>query len=134
MPGLHAWYNAIQVFQYEETAIKYLNIFSQTLFSLYFFSVMEHTEVMVNADLEWDKFHLMISRSTTPDIIKMVSKVEEFLSQQLHSSKRVFISMGPLTTSKPVSLKSKSSNDDGKILKILQIACCDIPLISIDLK
>ena len=71
-------------------------------------------EVLVHVDVGWDKFHLMISRSTTPDIIKMVSKVEEFLSQQLHSSKRVFISMGPLTTSKPMSLKSKSSNDDGK--------------------
>ncbi len=111
---------------YEETAIKYLTLFSQTLFSLYFFSVMEHTEVMVNADLEWDKFHLMISRSTTPDIIKMVSKVEEFLSQQLHSSKRVFISMGPLTTSKPVSLKSKSSNDDGMSTHFnkLSVAIC----------
>ncbi len=65
-------------------------------------------------DMGWDKLHLMISRSTTPDIIKMVTKVEEFLSQQLHSSKRVFISMGPLTTSKAVSVKSKSSTDDGE--------------------
>lgn len=67
----------------------------------------------MHVDMGWDKLHLMISRSTTPDIIKMISKVEEFLSQQLHSSKRVFISMGPLTATKPISLKSKSSNDDG---------------------
>jgi hypothetical protein len=43
----------------------------------------------VYGELDWDKFHLMISRSTTPDLIKMVNKLEEFFAQQLNSSKRV---------------------------------------------
>ncbi|CAH1776489.1 unnamed protein product [Owenia fusiformis] len=58
--------------------------------------------IFVHGELQWDKFHLMISKSTTPDLIKMVSKVEEFFIQQLHSSKRVFSNFGTLAAiSKP---------------------------------
>lgn len=37
----------------------------------------------------------MLSKSTTPDLLKMYTKLEEFFSQQFHSSKRVFSSLQP---------------------------------------
>jgi len=39
---------------------------------------------------------MMISRSTTPDIIKMISKIEEFFTMQFTSSKRVLSAFGPV--------------------------------------
>ena len=46
--------------------------------------------LFVNGKLSWQHFHLMISRSTTPDLIKIVSKLDEFFSQQVMSGRRVF--------------------------------------------
>ncbi|BFZ14882.1 hypothetical protein BsWGS_17921 [Bradybaena similaris] len=46
--------------------------------------------LFVNGKLSWSHFHLMISRSTTPDLIKIISKLDEFFSQQVMSSRRVF--------------------------------------------
>ncbi|ESO89448.1 hypothetical protein LOTGIDRAFT_234295 [Lottia gigantea] len=66
--------------------------------------------LFVNGDLQWDQFHLMISRSTTPDLIKLVSKLEEFFTQQLTSSKRVLSAFGPLS-SKPTHRQSKLADD-----------------------
>lgn len=36
-----------------------------------------------------------MSRSTTPDLLKMQLKLEEFFTQQFKSSKRVFSSLHP---------------------------------------
>lgn len=49
--------------------------------------------VFMHGDLGWDQLQLMISKSTSSDIIKMYSKLEEFFSQQFKSSKRVFSSL-----------------------------------------
>ena len=38
----------------------------------------------------------MISRSTTPDLIKMATKLDEFFTQQLTSSKRVLSAFTPV--------------------------------------
>ncbi|XP_035828649.1 transmembrane protein KIAA1109 homolog isoform X2 [Aplysia californica] len=46
--------------------------------------------LFVNGKLSWSHFHLMISRSTTPDLIKIISKLDEFFSQQVMSGRRVF--------------------------------------------
>ncbi|KAL8597089.1 hypothetical protein ACOMHN_008162 [Nucella lapillus] len=54
--------------------------------------------LFVNGSLEWDQFHVMISRSTTPDLIKLVGKLEEFFSQQLTSSRRAFSAFGSIST------------------------------------
>ncbi|XP_076446239.1 bridge-like lipid transfer protein family member 1 isoform X6 [Babylonia areolata] len=54
--------------------------------------------LFVNGALEWDQFHLMISRSTTPDLIKLVGKLEEFFSQQLTSSRRAFSAFGSISS------------------------------------
>ena len=39
--------------------------------------------IFVNGKLEWDKLHLMISRSTTPDLIKVITKLDEFVRKQV---------------------------------------------------
>ncbi|XP_059485480.1 bridge-like lipid transfer protein family member 1 isoform X2 [Neocloeon triangulifer] len=62
--------------------------------------------IFMHGDLGWDQLQLMISRSTTADLLKMFYKLEEFFSQQFKSSKRVFSSLQP-TTKKP-SLRKKS--------------------------
>lgn len=54
--------------------------------------------IFLHGVLDWDQLQILMSKSTTPDIVKMYSKLEEFFSQQFHSSKRVF-----------TSLKSRSS-------------------------
>lgn len=48
----------------------------------------------MHGDLGWDQLQLMISKSTTVDLLKMYYKLEEFFSQQFKSSKRVFSALG----------------------------------------
>ena len=50
------------------------------------------SSVYLDGQLEWDTFQLMLSRSSTPDLIKMTSRLEEFFSQQFQSSKRMLAS------------------------------------------
>ncbi|KAL3880212.1 hypothetical protein ACJMK2_032469 [Sinanodonta woodiana] len=68
--------------------------------------------LFVHGDLTWDRFHTLISRSTTPDLVKIVSKLEEFIMQQFTSSKRAFSSIKPLAQRVKGSDKQKSSDDD----------------------
>lgn len=51
--------------------------------------------ILIHGDLKWDQIQIMISRSTTADILKMFYKLEDFFSQQFKSSKRVFTSLEP---------------------------------------
>lgn len=51
--------------------------------------------ILIHGDLNWDQFQIMISKSTTADILKMFYKLEDFFSQQFKSSKRVFTSLEP---------------------------------------
>lgn len=46
--------------------------------------------VFIHGDMTWDQLQLMISKSTTVDLLKMHCKLEEFFSQQFKSSKYVF--------------------------------------------
>lgn len=62
--------------------------------------------IYICSDLGWDQLQLIISKSTTPDLLKMYSKLEEFFSQQFHSSKRVFSSLQPRY--QRYSIKSRS--------------------------
>jgi len=50
--------------------------------------------IFMHGDLGWDQLQLMISKSTTVDLLKMYSKLDEFFSQQFKSSKRVFSALG----------------------------------------
>ncbi|XP_011301889.1 uncharacterized protein KIAA1109 isoform X7 [Fopius arisanus] len=51
--------------------------------------------IFMHGDLGWDQLQIMISKSTTADLLKMFYKLEEFFSQQFKSSKRVFSSLQP---------------------------------------
>lgn len=53
------------------------------------------TIILIHGDLSWDQLQIMISKSTTADLLKMYYKLEEFFSQQFKSSKRVFSSLEP---------------------------------------
>ena len=48
-------------------------------------------QIFVHMSLAWDKFHVIISRSTTPDLLKVISKVEEFIAQQLSSGRKALL-------------------------------------------
>ncbi|XP_074602504.1 transmembrane protein KIAA1109 homolog tweek isoform X2 [Brevipalpus obovatus] len=60
--------------------------------------------IYINGNLSWDQLQLLMSKSTTPDIIKISKKMEEFFTQQFNSSKRVFSTLQPAqsTTGKTV--------------------------------
>ncbi|XP_055681343.1 bridge-like lipid transfer protein family member 1 isoform X2 [Lutzomyia longipalpis] len=51
--------------------------------------------ILIHGDLSWDQLQVLISKSTTADLLKMFYKLEEFFSQQFKSSKRVFSSLEP---------------------------------------
>lgn len=86
--------------------------------------------LFAHGDLRWDKFHILISRSTTPDLMKIVSKLDEFIMQQFTSSKRAFGAMGPLTGSVRQKLheKHKSSDEDSCEYTSLVYTCTNISL------
>lgn len=49
--------------------------------------------IFIHGDMGWDQLQLMISKSTTVDLLKMHCKLEEFFSQQFKSSKWVLSNM-----------------------------------------
>ncbi|XP_053209709.1 bridge-like lipid transfer protein family member 1 [Panonychus citri] len=55
--------------------------------------------IFIHCNLAWDQLQLLMSKSTTPDIMKIIAKLEEFFSQQFHNSKRVFSSSGVTSSS-----------------------------------
>ncbi|XP_078796524.1 bridge-like lipid transfer protein family member 1 isoform X8 [Oryzias latipes] len=58
-------------------------------------SISEKSEIFVHGDLHWDIFQVIISRSTTPDLIKIGMKLQEFFTQQFDTSKRALSTWGP---------------------------------------
>ncbi|KAK9502019.1 hypothetical protein O3M35_012630 [Rhynocoris fuscipes] len=59
-----------------------------------FSSTRRPAMIFMHGDLGWDQLQVMISKSTTVDLLKMHYKLEEFFTQQFKSSKRVFSSLG----------------------------------------
>ncbi|XP_016095629.1 bridge-like lipid transfer protein family member 1 [Sinocyclocheilus grahami] len=59
-------------------------------------SLSEKSEIFVHGDLQWDIFQVIISRSTTPDLIKIGMKLQEFFTLQFDTSKRALSSWGPV--------------------------------------
>nr|XP_020464363.1 uncharacterized protein KIAA1109 homolog isoform X3 [Monopterus albus] len=58
-------------------------------------NLSEKSEVFIHGDLQWDIFQVIISRSTTPDLIKIGMKLQEFFTQQFDTSKRALSTWGP---------------------------------------
>ncbi|XP_056282679.1 bridge-like lipid transfer protein family member 1 isoform X10 [Pseudoliparis swirei] len=75
-------------------------------------SLSEKSEIFVLGDLQWDIFQVIISRSTTPDLIKIGMKLQEFFTQQFDTSKRALSTWGPgpyLPPKTPVIIAEKGS-------------------------
>ncbi|KAG5893448.1 hypothetical protein JTB14_012167 [Gonioctena quinquepunctata] len=76
--------------------------------------------IFMHGILGWDQLQMMISKSTTADLLKMFNKLEEFFSQQFNSSKRAFSSFAgvgrppKITTQKardiPISIQTQPAN------------------------
>ncbi|KAH1010974.1 hypothetical protein HUJ04_000423 [Dendroctonus ponderosae] len=64
--------------------------------------------IFVHGVLSWDQLQLMISKSTTADLLKMFNKLEEFFSQQFNSSKRAF---SGFSSSRPTRVTHQKSRD-----------------------
>ncbi|XP_062839680.1 bridge-like lipid transfer protein family member 1 isoform X4 [Anolis carolinensis] len=69
-------------------------------------SITDKSEIFVHGDLKWDIFQVMISRSTTPDLIKIGMKLQEFFTQQFDTSKRALSTWGPVPYLPPKSVVS----------------------------
>lgn len=67
--------------------------------------------IFMHGDLGWDQLQIMISKSTTADLLKMFHKLDEFFSQQFKNSKRVFSS---LQTNKGQRVTSNSFKKRGQ--------------------
>ncbi|RWS28252.1 hypothetical protein B4U80_06054, partial [Leptotrombidium deliense] len=65
--------------------------------------------IFIHCELSWDQLQIMMSKSTTPDIMKIIARLEEFFSQQFHSSKRVFSSLQPSKSFSRQSIKGRSA-------------------------
>lgn len=59
--------------------------------------------IFMHGILNWDQLQMMISKSTTADLLKMFNKLEEFFSQQFNSSKRAFSGFAGSTRSARVA-------------------------------
>ncbi|XP_059220168.1 bridge-like lipid transfer protein family member 1 isoform X9 [Stomoxys calcitrans] len=70
-------------------------------------SVAPKAIIFVHGDLSWDQLQIMISKSTTADLLKMYYKLEEFFTQQFKSSKRVFSSLEPRLHERNTSMKRR---------------------------
>ncbi|CAF1031213.1 unnamed protein product [Adineta ricciae] len=75
-------------------------------------SVFPFKSVLLN--LNWSQLHLMITRSTTPDIIKMVAKLTEFFDQNVNNSRSFLAS---IQSDFRDSKKSKSPEKNSKSKK-----------------
>uniref|UniRef100_A0A4W6FBX3 KIAA1109 n=1 Tax=Lates calcarifer TaxID=8187 RepID=A0A4W6FBX3_LATCA len=103
-------------------------------------SLSEKSEIFVHGDLQWDIFQVIISRSTTPDLIKIGMKLQEFFTQQFDTSKRALSTWGPgpyLPPKTPVINTEKGDMDAAHhrhwpgVLKV--IAGCHISLFQMPL-
>jgi hypothetical protein len=56
-------------------------------------SISNPALTLVLLNLEWSQLHLMITRSTTPDILKMSMKLIEFFNAQIANSKHLLASV-----------------------------------------
>ncbi len=68
---------------------------------------MKPAQIFVQGDLCWDQLQVLISKSTTADLLKIGNKLEEFFSQQFKSSKKLFSSLEPRSAGPPIYVFEK---------------------------
>ena len=66
--------------------------------------------IFIHGDLGWDQLQLMISKSTTADLIKMYLKLDEFFQQQFRSSRRIFSTLSATGGGHSVRRKGAAKN------------------------
>lgn len=66
--------------------------------------------IFMHGVLSWDQLQMMISKSTTADLLKMFNKLEEFFSQQFNSSKRAFSGFSGSSRQRVVPQKLKDDS------------------------
>ena len=52
-----------------------------------------NAKIYMHGELAWNDLKVMICRSTTPDFLKMISKIQEFFAQQHRNSMRALSSL-----------------------------------------
>lgn len=77
------------------------------------------SEIFVHGDLQWDIFQVIISRSTTPDLIKIGMKLQEFFTQQFDTSKRALSTWGPVPYNPPKTRSSTWTKEQLKSVSVL---------------
>lgn len=75
---------------------------------------MINAMIFIHGDLSWDQLQIMISKSTTADILKMYFKLEEFFTQQFKSSKRVFTNLDPQLHGRTASARRRLNSKGEK--------------------
>ena len=77
-------------------------------------------QIFVQGDLSWDQLQMLISKSTTADLLKIINKLEEFFSQQFKSSKKLFSSLEPWdhnqTHAMPKANKKSAETNDVNVV------------------
>lgn len=77
-------------------------------------ATMKPAQIFVQGDITWDQFQMLISKSTTADLLKIINKLEEFFAQQFKSSKKLFSSLepwNPTSTSTKATASSMAANN-----------------------
>ncbi len=72
-------------------------------------STSKPAQIFVQGELTWDQLQILISKSTTADLLKIGNKLEEFFSQQFKSSKKLFSSLEPGSFTSTAASKKKDS-------------------------
>ena len=52
-----------------------------------------NAKIYMHGELAWNDFKVMICRSTTPDFVKMITKIQDFFAQQHRNSMRALSSL-----------------------------------------
>ena len=82
--------------------------------------------IFILGDLGWDQLQLLISKSTTADLLKMYHKLEEFFTQQFKSSRLVFSSLQTNKPKQSIRVKDRSAQVNKRIAsgKFSNISSC----------
>merc|ERR1719433_1834086 len=81
---------------------------------------MKPAQIFVQGELSWDQLQMLISKSTTADLLKIVNKLEEFFAQQFKSSKKLFSTFEPWNpeaakTSSTIPKEDKSNSQNSHV-------------------
>lgn len=83
------------------------------------FPTKRPASIYIYGSLKWDQMQMLMSKSTSPDFIKIVSRLEEFFTQQFHSGKRFFDSLHPTSkgssSGAPNLIDTKSSGSKNSV-------------------